>query len=116
MITVLRNALGVLGELAVRSVPRSDAERRGVAVEPLVGEDPYLFPAVSGDGGSCPAAVSDSPTPPAAGRPSLDVPLVLELLEPYEPAEFAAHLRAYATELISPGRALRLAELLDPNP
>lgn len=65
--------------------------------------------------GKTPAAESEARSS-AAGHPSLDVPLVVELLEPYEPAEFAALLRVYATELISPGRVLRLAALLDPRP
>lgn len=48
MLCVLRNAFGVLGELAVRSVPRSDP-----------------FPTVEGDGGLGAAGVSTD-QPPAA--------------------------------------------------
>lgn len=124
MICVLRNALGRLGDLAVRAVPAKSVPPVGSyrLIDPLVEFagaviDDDVAPAVSADAEHGPAGVRVPPSTPPAGHPELDVPLVIELLEPYDLKAFAEHLRTYAAaELLDRRFARRLADLLSADP
>ncbi len=73
VITVLRNAMGLLGELAVRTVPAKEKPAYRL-IDPLVEfagaviDDDDVAPAVSVDAEHGPAGVRVSPSTPPAGR------------------------------------------------
>lgn len=73
MLCVLRNAMGFLGELAVRAVPPKEQPQYRV-IDPLVEfagaviDDDDVAPAVSADAEHGPAGVRVPPSTPSAGH------------------------------------------------
>lgn len=97
MLCVLRNAMGFLGELAVRAVPPREQPRYRV-VDPLVEfadaviDDDDVAPAVSADAEHGPAGVRVPPSTPPAGRTAELAALIAEVLSEHVAYDYAGRV------------------------